>query len=1419
MPVVVRILGPLEVEVDGVPVPVRGAKRRGMLALLAARAITPTSVDGLCDAIWPADPLEAARRSVQTYVSQFRRFIAVETFPAGYQLDRRTVSVDAHQFERLVADVVDVDADATSRQLEEALALWRGPALVEFADREWARPLAAHWEELRRHAEDEWFAAQRAAGFGEDVIVRLEAACTAEPLRESRWEQLILALADAGRPAEALRAYGRIRSTLRDELGVSPSTALQDLQLALLRQESAPAAGAAGRSPPRPSPAPIRRRPVLQQRSPDRLVPPASGSDGILDAVEGTPGALPSAPAAALPSGVVTLLLTDVVGSTRLWQRSPKATDAALARHGELISSAVFRHGGVVLKARGEGDSTFSVFGRASDAVRAAVDAQRALLAESWPHHFVLSVRLAVHSGEAFEREGDYFGPAVNRAARMRALAAGGAVVLSGATADLASDDLPAGASLVELGTVRLRDVDRAERVFALVAEGIRVPASLNTARVRPVATPVPAALSPTEPVFVGRTAQLDVLHEAWRRVGLGRAALLLISGEPGIGKTRLAGEYGRQVIADGGLVLWGQCDADASYPFQPLAEALGQYFANAADTELSTLGDDAAHLARLVPELPDRLPDLSTPDAMNPESERHRLFQAVIVLMRRLAQLRGALLVIDDIQWASQPMVELLRVLLRQTHDQRVLIIGTSRESDIDQNRPLRDLLAQLRTHGLLVTLRLRGLDDADVRSLATAHGADHVLRDSSEVRALQERTQGNPLFCLQILRHLAESADARPISHDTDVLSSVPDSVRELVRQRVARLQPGTDLVLRAAAVIGVEFDLTALEALLEGEVPGGGLLPCLEGAIGDGLLNEVLERPGRFRFVHALVHDSLYTDMSAARRARLHASVAHVLAALGRPAPVVAHHLEAAGSDEVAVETMEWLQRAAADHVWNLAFEDAEAALMRALALAEAAQPPDPATTARVRLGCANVAVMVGDLAGANTWAFDAANDARAAGAADLLADAATFRARFAVGGVPDPVAARLLDEALAKFDEGDIAHRAQVLAYKAHYLAVSEGRGFTVDPLASKAVELARQTDDPRLLSDTLAVRSIILLGAPDLDAQQHLLDELEQVDASLPPNPQLKYWRHQTREGLRLRQRAVIRLRAGDRAGFTHDRTRLQQLGERAHDWHLAGIAAMWRGVENLLDGRFDEAREAADQMLELNPDDKNLQTSWAAIHLFVGLERGNIAHLLTPLNAAIAGAPQLTAIRSSLALLQAELGQLEAARATIEALVHDDPSHLGQEIGGAATLANLAQACARVADRSPARLLRNALQPYGGQLLVVAWGIYAPGAADRFLGMLAATDQDWDEAERRFAAAVDLEEAVSSTPLASRTRTWWARALLAAGRPGDYEKARHLLTIAEPEARRLRMDSLTTEIADLQDGRLLSLDPPTWFRQ
>ena len=186
-----------------------------------------------------------------------------------------------------------------------------------------------------------------------------------------------------------------------------------------------------------------------------------------------------------LPTGIVTFLLTDVVDSTALWDRDSELMERALARHDEIIEAAVKAYDGFLLKARGEGDSTFSVFDRASAAVHAACAAQAALSDEPWPTGASLAVRVAVHTGEATEREGDYVGTTVNRAARIRSVCEGGEVLMSAATAELVADHLPVDASLVDLGDVRLRGLSRSAGVFGLVGRGVRAPAKSQRGEAR----------------------------------------------------------------------------------------------------------------------------------------------------------------------------------------------------------------------------------------------------------------------------------------------------------------------------------------------------------------------------------------------------------------------------------------------------------------------------------------------------------------------------------------------------------------------------------------------------------------------------------------------------------------------------------------------------------------------------------------------------------------------------------------------------------------------------------------------------------------------------------------------------------------------------------------------------------------------
>jgi DNA-binding SARP family transcriptional activator len=847
-----RILGSFEVVGSMGLVDLRGAKRRGLLACLVVHAGHPMSTDRLVEELWGAGGSEGAARTVQTYVSQLRKLMSRDalqlvTNPGGYMLEVDPESVDACRFEQgLTAASTETAPTRRLTVLESALALWRGPPLDEFAgagwaDREATRLDAVRVQGLRRRCES-----LLELGRTGEAVAQLETLVGVHPLDERLWAHLMLALYRSGRQADALAAYQRARRHLVEELGIEPGRELIELEHRILAQDPA-------------------------------LVVPASS---ITHVVSGTVTA--------------TFLFCDLVGSTELLTRlGDDAGDEVRRDCYAVFREALAAHGGREVKSTGDG--VFAVFPTSVEqAVACGIAMQQAMARlDIADPQLKLRLRVGIAMGEAKAEDGDWYGIPVVEAERLCTAAHGGQILVADVVCTVAGTR--GGHSFRSVGALELKglarplpasEVDWSPAELARLATPPRPTMPQLPLRPDAIEVPLPAVVTATrQGPFVGREVERERLGGVWAESKAGRRQVVLLAGEPGIGKSRFAAELAAMAHGEGAVVLWGRCDEGLGVAYQPVVEALRQYVRHCHEETLDAqLGGGRWQLARLVPELAEGRPDRAVPSA-DVETERLRMFDAVADLLGSVARSRPLLLVQDDLHWAAAPTLLLLRQLARPADD-RVLIVGTYRDTELGPSHPLVEVLADLRREPTVVRVAVDGLDEKAVAALVDAATGGTLGDDALELaRELHAQTQGNPFFVSQVLDHLVETGaldqrgrgEAGRLPIDRRV---VPEGLREVIDRRVARLPKAVRRVLTVAAVIGPDFTLSVLERIPETRTSRNGLLRGLEKAARARLIQEVPGDPGRFAFVHDVARQTIYEALSGPRRARLHRRVAEAL-----------------------------------------------------------------------------------------------------------------------------------------------------------------------------------------------------------------------------------------------------------------------------------------------------------------------------------------------------------------------------------------------------------------------------------------------------------------------------------------------------------------------------------------------------------
>jgi DNA-binding SARP family transcriptional activator len=502
----------------------------------------------------------------------------------------------------------------------------------------------------------------------------------------------------------------------------------------------------------------------------------------------------------------------------------------------------------------------------------------------------------------------------------------------------------------------------------------------------------VPASRTPAP--FVGREAELAALAEAWDQAVGGARHVVVVTGEAGIGKTRLTSEAARRVGQGGGLVLFGRCDEEAIVPYQPLVEALDGYVAATPADELPALGDEArAELAAV-------LPSLDATRRPPGADGRARLFGAVTDLVAAAAKERPVLLVLDDLQWADDDTLLLMRHLVRHAGDAAVLVVAITRDHDLEPGHTLGDVVLSLDRDGWVRRLPLRGLAEDEVLELVARLSAPgDAGTHAATARRLVAETAGNPFLVTEVLRSGGE----------------IPPGVQELVAARVARLDPDSADLLRAAAIAGARFELDVVASAADLE--GRRLLDALDAALASGLVVE--EDADRYRFPHDLVRRTVVAQLSAARRRALHhglvTAIEHLRAdAVENHAAVLAHHGALGAGPRGDVRAVHWSRVASAQAAARSAPTEAVRLCRQALVHVP---PGEDGLRAAVTADLGRALVATGDPAGPATL-VEAAEEARAHGRGDVLGAAALALADAAED---DPgVAAdarRLLDAAVS------------------------------------------------------------------------------------------------------------------------------------------------------------------------------------------------------------------------------------------------------------------------------------------------------------------------------------------------------------------------------------------------------------------
>jgi len=1071
----------------------------------------------------------------------------------------------------------------------------------------------------------------------------------------------------------------------------------------------------------------------------------------------------------------VTILFTDLVGSTELLQRAgDEQAQRIFKAHHRLLREAVEAHGGNEVKWLGDG--LMVAFDSALDAVKCAIAMQQSSRRPTAGAR--LEIRAGLHVGEAFVDESDYFGTSVVIARRLCDKANAGQIfasdivvrLLEGRGGDIKANDL---------GPLELKGITN------------KVPA------VEIIYQHDPMALLRKLP-FVGRQAEYETMLKKLAEARNSRGSVILLAGEPGIGKTRLTEEFCEHA-SSGATVIRGNCyEGDVSAPFGPWAEALRSLIEQTPDAGLrDTLGPGAPDIAVMMPEIRRRIPDLEESPKLDPESERARLFESIGDFLRNATEKRPLVIFLDDLHWCDRPSLALLEHVARGIADRRIVIAGTYRDVEVDRVHPLAQTLAAMRRMEHHERIAIRGFTQESVYDLLNAiepsEQAEAAKRGLAAV--LHAEAEGNPFFIREVLNNLIETGKfAQQDGVWTGTVTSIeelgiPEGIKEVIGRRLSRLSETCNRMLGRASAMTSGFTWDELRSICDDSEDA--LLDALDEALGSQLIAE--RSRNTYVFTHALIRATLYDELSTPRRIQLHRRIAEALESLYADSiddhlgELAAHYMASTGGE--AQKAIEYSIRAG-DHARALfAWEEAAAHYQRALEAMDLIKAPPEDKRCRVLLSLAECQRVQGQRAESIQTLRDAAAVARELGSAGLFAEAAIAFERTAYNYAEDVSEERLalLDEALATLKNEETVQRVRALCFRvraaaavANSRAGSIAAGFLLysgpkDPevlaQAREALALAERLGD----DTAIATACDVLHGygwTPDNLEERLALTERGHAAAvragSVTLLASLLNWRVNAllefgdipavravaEEGEALAKRSVLRTAAPLTTRIALEAAEGRLALADAHQAELASSA-----------GTPDEVAFSVAQLGSIR---------WL---------QGRFPELAPMWGTVVERFPGAPAFAAAFAVLHAHAGESAEACSQIDLIIAGNVANIPRDFIWKATLYMLADACAEARHDPAGQALYDALLAYAQANAAVNYAL-ALGSVARVVGRLAALLGRWDEAEQHFEMALTANERMGFHAWTAWTRLNYGDMLLRRNRNGDRDRAVALLTEA-----------------------------------